>query len=248
MLPILSIYGIKHLMERIYTDKPAGRKRNRPLKDYAGIVFGRLTAIILVERDITSSNNHIWKFRCECGVEKNIRIQFVRNGNTSSCGCLARELLVKRNTTHGKSRLHHIEYKVWKDMRTRCSNINNKEYHNYGERGIVVCDRWKSFANFLEDMGSKPSPFHSLDRIDVNGNYEPSNCRWADIETQANNKRCTPKILFNGEEKTMQQWCRALNIEHSKVAYRLSTGKTLEESFAKTDYRKGNSPVRVFTA
>lgn len=229
-------------MERIYTEKPVGRKRNRPLKDYSGEVFGRLTAIKLITRDLTSNNNHIWLFRCACGITKSIKIQQVRSGNTSSCGCIAREALIKRNTSHGLSKTS--EYKTWKDMRQRCYNKNNKEYANYGARGITVCSRWDDFSKFLEDMGGRPSTLHTIDRIDVNLGYCPENCRWADIDTQSNNKRTTPKIKYNGKEQTISQWCREYGIDVSKVQYRIKQGMTLEKALINNDLRKRNSPVK----
>lgn len=155
-----------------------------------------------------------------------------------SYGMRKRPDLSLRNQTHGLSKVRTKEYRSWKDMRARCLNEKNKEYHNYGGRGIVICDRWSDFALFYEDMGNRPSSTHTLDRIDVNGNYEPLNCRWADRETQANNKRCTPQIEYAGKSQTISQWCREYGIDRTRVEYRLKQGMNLEDALKKIDLRK----------
>lgn len=133
---------------------------------------------------------------CDCGNIKTLHWSNVKNGKTQSCGCLYKEsrghngFAIKK---HGESH-KTVEYQTWKGMKQRCSNSNNSHYKNYGGRGIIVCERWlNSFDNFLEDMGRKPTPQHSIDRIDVNGNYEPSNCRWATPYEQRMNQRCMMK-------------------------------------------------------
>lgn len=223
-------------MAHLKLDKPAGRIRNRPLKDYAGARFGRLVALSLIERDL-AENNHLWLFRCDCGTEKAARIKNVRSGNTTSCGCAFSEMVAARNATHGLSRHHSREYRTWKDMRARCSNPNDSDFASYGGRGIRVCERWGDFAAFYADMGDRPTGA-TLDRIDVNGHYEPGNCRWATATEQANNKRGNRWITMNGETRTLQQWCDAYGIDHSKAGYRLRRGWPLERVFSKDDYRR----------
>jgi hypothetical protein len=235
-------------MKVIKLEKIHNRTRNRPLKDYSGQVFGRLTAIELVSRDESSNNRHIWRFLCECGTIKDIRIPTVRNGTTKSCGCIAKETLIRRNTVHGLSRSNKKEYRSWKDMRARCFNPMDTDFHSYGGRGITVCERWNDFASFFADMGKKPTPKHTIDRVDVNGNYEPSNCRWADAETQANNKRNNRKLEHNGETKTLSQISRDNNIERRVVSYRLGVGMNIEEAVKNIDFRKRNSPIKGFSA
>lgn len=170
----------------IHTEKPEGRLRNRPLKDYAGVRFGRLVGVSLVERDTSKENNHLWRFICDCGEHKDARIKLVRSKRTQSCGCLFTEHMTRRNTTHGKSGTG--TYRSWKDCRARCNNPNDSDYKDWGGRGITVCPEWDDYEVFLRDMGERPEGL-TLDRIDVNGNYCASNCRWADAVTQANNKR-----------------------------------------------------------
>lgn len=112
------------------------------------------------------------------------------------------------------------EHIAWVSMRRRCSEPTAREYTHYGARGIKVCDRWsESFQNFLDDMGRAPSKMHSIDRKDVDGNYEPSNCRWASPKEQANNKRNTIRATYNGQTKSVVEWCEQLKIVHRRLAY-----------------------------
>lgn len=122
-------------------------------------------------------------------------------------------------------------------MRARCFNPQNQDYKDYGARGITVCERWMDFANFHADMGERPAGL-TIDRIDVNGNYEPRNCRWADLTAQANNKRNNRTVEWNGVCKTLMQWSREIGIDRSKVRYRLDQGWPVEKAFARQDFRR----------
>lgn len=133
--------------------------------------------------------------RCDCGVTRDFLYSNLVRGRTRSCGCKWLAAVSGQNNgnwRHGGERLHPAEHRIWSGMVNRCTNANNYSFAKYGGRGIRVCERWvSSFANFLADMGERPSSTHSIDRIDVNGHYEPSNCRWATPAEQARNKRNT---------------------------------------------------------
>jgi len=118
-------------------------------------------------------------------------------------------------------------------MKQRCLNKSKHKYPQYGGRGITICERWLSFANFYGDMGRKPEN-RTLDRIDVNGNYEPTNCRWATVEQQMNNTTKSRRITCNGETKTLQQWANFVGSKRETIAYRLNAGWPIEKSLGVT--------------
>lgn len=185
------------------------------------MVFDRLT---VSEYSCMKNNNSYWKCICQCGNEVIVKGAMLKYGHTKSCGCLRwdnhKQVMVK----HGQC--ESAEYNAWCKMKERCYNKNIKMYKHYGGRGIVVCDRWlNSFENFLSDMGLRPSPQHSLDRFpNINGIYEPENCRWATKTEQSRNTRKTTFVTYLGETKSITEWCERLNISPSIVRSRISSG------------------------
>jgi hypothetical protein len=142
-------------------------------------------------------------------------------GHTTSCGCLRNH--PKPKERHGLA--NTSEYGIWTHMIQRCTNPNRHSYPDYGGRGIKVCKRWrKSFRAFYEDMGPRPSVNYSLDRIDVNRDYEPHNCRWATADIQTNNARSNRRIIFNGQNLTVAQWAKKLGLPKETLYARLNKG------------------------
>lgn len=143
-------------------------------------------------------------FKCDCGKFVEIISSSAVSGNTKSCGCRKIASTIRTMTTHGntKNRNKTSEYSAWEGMRRRCLIKNRKDYRHYGGRGIKICKRWDKFENFIKDMGPRPTGT-SLDRIDNNGNYEPSNCRWATKIEQMSNTRKTIKIYFGNDFKSL---------------------------------------------
>lgn len=159
------------------------------MKTLVGMKFGRLIVFSFSRRD---KSIYFWNCRCDCGNEKEVRADSLKSGRSQSCGCLRKERVIETQTKHNNTKGHNKtpEYNSWAAMKARCYNQNFKQFPDYGGRGVIVCDRWKdSFEDFLIDMGEKPTPNHSIDRIDVNGNYEPENCRWTDRTSQQRNQR-----------------------------------------------------------
>lgn len=154
-------------------------------EDLTGRVFGKLTVVSQGPRK--SDNSVTWDCLCECGNTTNVRAASLKNRNTKSCGCLLSEEVCKRNTTHGMHK--HPAYKVWGSIIQRVTNPNDARWKDYGGRGISCDIRWRSFTAFWEDMKESYEYGLSIDRIDVNGNYCKSNCRWATNSLQQHNQR-----------------------------------------------------------
>lgn len=191
--------------------------------DLVGMKFGMLKVVSFSHID---NNRSVWNVDCECGKSKK-----VRNGDLQkikSCGCYSISNLKKRTTTHGKAN-KTPEYRAWGNIKTRCLNENSDRYNDYGGRGIKICDRWKdSFENFLLDMGERPSASHSIERVKNDGNYEPSNCKWASKIEQANNKRNNKFVLDmeTGVFYSSVNEAAELNNIHAQTIYWRNKNKT----------------------
>lgn len=144
--------------------------------------------------------------------------------------------------THGESYPATKEYKAWDSMLDRCRNPRSPSWEQYGGRGITVCDRWREYANFLKDMGRCP-PYHSIDRIDNDSNYEPGNCRWASAQTQAINRRSTHWISYLGETLTKTEWAARVGLKFTTLNERLRRGWGAERAL-QTPARKRTPPSR----
>jgi len=194
-----------------------------------GQVFGRLTVIEFAFVDKYRQAH--WLCKCECGNSKVINGKALRCGDTRSCGCINLERIKTMSTikhNYYGTRL----YKTWANMKTRCSNPNASRYSNYGGRGISVCDEWQEFINFKDwalSTGYKDNL--TIERIDVNGNYEPANCRWATRKEQANNMTTSHLITYKNETKTMSQWADVLGFELDTLKRRIYLGWSVEKAF-----------------
>lgn len=195
-------------------------------EDLSGKVFGYWTVVKRAENNKSGSAQ--WLCRCECGVERVIRAQALKNGTTKSCGCHKND----NNLTHGGkgTRL----YECWRHMRYRCENPSNQAYEDYGGRGISVCEEWHDFVNFKQwALANGYDDSLTIDRIDVNGNYEPSNCRWAGSKTQMNNRRNTRRYELDGKNLTMSEWSQLTGIPRSTIYNRLKAGDSFAEAIKK---------------
>lgn len=164
------------------------------------------------------SRNRLSVCRCNCGTSRTVSNSDLRRGKSISCGCHRREI----NTSHGMSSVP--EYRTWIRIWRRCTDTKAKQFKDYGGRGIRVCDRWKQFDAFFSDMGERPSPQHEIDRIDNDGNYEPSNCRWATKHVQSRNKRSNRIITIGGVSRTVSDWAEINGISRATIFTRLFAG------------------------
>lgn len=196
--------------------------------------FGHWTVLELAEPlyDKRGYKVHRWKCRCDCGTIKDVSGTSLRSGRSTSCGCdrsVAREVCKNNFTTHGETKTRL--YQIWAGVHKRCENSNAYNYSDYGGRGIKVSDEWRSFIPFKDwAVSNGYTDGLSIDRIDVNGNYSPDNCRWVDSIAQANNRRNNHYITFNGETKTIAEWARDYNMNYKKLYKRIASGKSLSDA------------------
>lgn len=203
--------------------------------------------------DGKSGDCYVWLCRCDCGNEARVKTRDLKSSNTRSCGCLKREQgpINANRRTHGGWKTP--EFAVWQNIIQRCEDTGTVGFHNYGDRGIQVCQGWRrSFVAFRDDMGNRPSRKHSIDRIDNERGYDcghcedckargrPANCRWATSAEQARNKRTTRLLTFNGETLTLTDWANRIGISVPLLHHRLKAGWHIEEALTKPADRSAN--------
>lgn len=187
--------------------------------DLTGRRFGRL---VVVEREGTQKSGAArWRCHCDCGKSKVIDGTSLRSGHTKSCGCLAHEPAKILNLKHGKRNTRL--YGIWNGIKQRCYNPNRQKFASYGGRGITMCDEWRNdFKTFYDwAMTHGYTDELSIDRIDVNGNYEPSNCQWVTVQEQAYNKTTSVTLTYNGETKTIAEWAKVKGLKTVTLWVRL---------------------------
>lgn len=197
--------------------------------DLTGQRFGRL--VVLKFDHVDSRGQAYWICKCDCGNARVVRAGHLRNGATQSCGCMKREKTSISNSTHHMSDTRL--YDIWQGIKARTERPTNPAYRNYGGRGIKLCEEWHDPYAFMEWANLNGySEGLTIDRIDVNGNYEPSNCRWITRSEQCCNKRNTIRITLDGQTRTLVEWCNITGCSYMKAYKR---------------YRKGKSPIEIFS-
>ncbi len=210
-------------------------------KDLTGQRFGRL----VVESFHRSDKEHkYWICRCDCGKQKIVRTSNLKSGAVKSCGCLLYETQMKNREKAIKHGCSHKErlYETWKNMKRRCYDTTNKRADFYCNKGVVVCEEWKedylAFKEWAMSNGYKENL--TLDRIDNNGNYEPSNCRWATAKIQANNQSRNHHLTYNGETHTMAEWADILGFTYTTINNRVQRGWSVERIITTPQRRRVN--------
>lgn len=194
--------------------------------DLTGMRFSMLT--VIKKTNQRKKRQVVWLCRCHCGNFHYVASYSLTSKETQSCGCLKKNILGQSSITHGMTGT--LTYKTWRQIIRRCSEKAHIQYSDYGGRGITVCKRWGKFENFLADMGERPTPKHSIDRINNNGNYEPGNCRWATKKQQQNNKSNNRILYFDGKSKTMTEWAEQVEMKVGTLYKRLSMGWGIEKA------------------
>ena len=195
-------------------------------KDITGSDFGYWHVVSRAPND--KDGNTYWNCQCVCGTERVISGHNLRRGYTTNCGCMTKKLLSESHIKHGGSSIYATSentklYKVWNSMRSRCKNETSQSYSYYGGRGINICEEWdnsfEAFRKWSLDNGYKIGL--TIDRINVNGDYCPENCRWVDRVTQANNTTRTRYVTYNGETRTIKEWSEITGINYNTLVGRL---------------------------
>lgn len=217
-------------------------------KNITGQRFNMLVALETTR--VSPSGQAYWRFRCDCGGEKEIRASHAKSGQIKSCGCSSGALIGASHTKHGywKGNVSAPEYSAWCLARTRCHNPNNQAFKDYGARGISMCDRWRvgedgksGFECFIADMGDRPTPRHSLDRVENDKGYSPDNCRWATRIEQMRNTRGLRFVEYGGRTMCVSEAIEAAGsvIEIDRVVKRLNRGWSVQDAVTTPTLRRG---------
>ncbi len=195
--------------------------------DLVGKRFGKL---LVIKRLGVDKNRKVkWLCECDCGKTKSISGRDLVAGKTTSCGCYRKEIMKGKAIRHN---MHGTRpYSIWNSMKNRCCNKRSIGYKHYGGRGIKVCSEWQTFNGFWKDMQEGYSDNLTIERIDVNGNYEKSNCKWASMKEQANNTTRNRRIEYNGEMHNILEWSNILDIHINTLRQRLNRGWSVEDAF-----------------
>lgn len=201
--------------------------------DLTGKRFGKLI-VVYETTNRSGSGSLLWLCKCDCGGTKEIISASLRSGATTSCGCYGNEVLSKYRTKHGQChRSGRVpEYQIWDAMIQRCTNPKQSQYHDYGGRGIKVCDKWMKFESFLEDMGYRPSKQYTLDRVDNDGDYELANCKWRTRHKQSRNRRSNVWIEYAGKKMILEDWTNELGTSSSQIRKSMRRGKTFDQIYS----------------
>jgi hypothetical protein len=213
--------------------------------DLTGKKFNKL--LVIKRAGVNRDGKALWECLCDCGKTTVTFSYRLKSGKTASCGCLQTEALIRRNTIHGFATVGHkcSEFNTWMNIKQRCYNPKNDRYTDWGGRGIKVCRRWlgkNGFINFMADMGPKPSKNHSIDRIDNDGNYTSSNCKWSTRKEQASNTSKNRWLSHNGTTMILTDWAKSLKCQESGIQYFLKKGKTMDWIVNHYKYEKRKSP------
>ena len=197
------------------------------MKNIIGNKYNKLTVLNFEKKELRKNHwRYYYKCKCECGKTTIVERDNIVSGKTKTCGCSRSEAKTKHNLCHSRI------YKIYNDMKKRCYNKKSKSYKNYGERGIVICKEWlNDFMNFYNwSMENGYADNLSIDRINVDGDYEPSNCRWATQKEQANNTRRNRYLTYKGETHTISEWSDIYNLKSATIRARLAYGYTPEQA------------------
>lgn len=195
-------------------------KDRKKIKDLTGKKFGMLTVIGLQDTD---SRKTYWVCQCDCGNIKVVRSDSLQSGAIRSCGCMKKAQEKINLTKHHSHKMSGTRiYHIWRGMKDRCYNVHSPNYYRWGGRGITICDEWKdNFSVFYSwAMENGYSENLTIDRIDNNGNYEPSNCRWATIEEQSRNRKSNVVIQIGNSKRTLKEWCEIFELEYGTILER----------------------------